>query len=151
MHTILAPIEGTVMPLEQTVDPIFSQKMLGDGLAITPDAKAKTIYAPVSGKISVINEQKHAVVILSSDGLEVLVHVGVDTFDLNGKGFAMQCSVGQKVEAGQVLIEVDIPYIKEHATAETVFVIITNTDKKMHFFPTSLKSVGPSDVLFNIR
>ncbi|NIZ18560.1 PTS sugar transporter subunit IIA [Entomospira culicis] len=151
MKSVYAPVSGKALALEDTVDPVFSEKMLGDGYAIEPDKQAKIIHSPVTGRIAVVNGQNHALAITSEDGLDVLVHVGVDTVDLNGEGFKMLCKAGENVEVGQPLMEVDFKYIKAYATDNTVFVIITNTTKEMVFAPTPYRTVTHQDLLYSVR
>ncbi|NIZ40562.1 glucose PTS transporter subunit IIA [Entomospira entomophila] len=151
MKAVFAPVSGRVIPLERTVDPVFSEKMIGDGNAVDPHMDAKTVYAPVNGKVTVINDKNHAISLKSTDGLDILVHVGVDTVELNGQGFHMLVKVGDQVTAGDPLMNVDFPYVREYATAPTVFVIVTNTRPEMVFLPSIHKDIEPKDTLFTVR
>lgn len=98
--SVFSPLNGTVIPLEKVPDPVFSDKVLGDGCAVIPaDGK---IYSPVDGEISSVAETKHAYGISSDDGLEILIHFGLDTVSMKGSGFISHVSVGEKVKKGQI-------------------------------------------------
>ena len=108
--SLLAPLSGQAIPLEQVPDDVFSQKILGDGIAILPtDGK---IYAPVDGEIATVAETLHAYGFTSADGLEILVHVGLESVALKGQGFVSHVQVGDKVKAGQLVAEVDLEFLK---------------------------------------
>lgn len=108
--SVLAPMNGQAVPLEQVPDEVFSQKVLGDGLAIIP-SEGK-IYSPVDGEISSIAETKHAYGFTSADGLEVLVHFGLETVSLKGEGFTPHVQEGDKVKTGDLVAEVDVELLK---------------------------------------
>lgn len=108
--SVLAPMNGQAVPLEQVPDEVFSQKVLGDGLAVIP-SEGK-IYSPVDGEISSIAETKHAYGFTSADGLEVLVHFGLETVSLKGEGFTPHVQEGDKVKTGDLVAEVDVELLK---------------------------------------
>lgn len=122
-----APFAGEVIDLHQVPDDAFAQKMLGDGFAITPEEKL--IKSPCAGEIVQIFSTGHAVGIQTEKGLEVLVHIGIDTVKLDGEGFEKLVKNGDKVEVGTPLIEVDLDFIKENAPSIETPVIITNMEK----------------------
>ena len=107
---ILAPMSGQTVPLDQVPDEVFSQKVLGDGLAIIP--QEGKIYSPVDGEISSVAETKHAYGFTSADGLEILVHFGLETVALKGQGFTPHVQEGDKVKAGDLVAEVDMELLK---------------------------------------
>ena len=110
-NIILAPLTGKAVPLSEVPDPVFSDKVLGDGAAIIPaDGK---IVSPVNGEISTVAETGHAYGFTSEDGLEILVHVGLETVSLNGECFKVYGKEGDKVKAGDLVAEVDLAYLKE--------------------------------------
>lgn len=108
--TVLAPVSGELVPLEQVPDEVFSQKVLGDGTAVIP-AEGK-IYSPVDGEVSSVAETKHAYGFTSDDGLEVLVHFGLETVGLKGEGFTPHKGPGDRVKAGELVAEVDMELLK---------------------------------------
>ncbi len=110
--SIFSPLNGTVIPLEKVPDPVFSDKVLGDGCAVIPaDGK---IYSPADGEISSVAETKHAYGISSDNGLEILIHFGLDTVSMKGSGFISHVSVGDKVKKGQLIAEADIDLLKKN-------------------------------------
>ena len=124
---LAAPFAGEVCELQEVPDDAFAQKMLGDGFAITPEENV--IKAPCAGEIVQIFSTGHAVGIQTEEGLEVLVHIGIDTVKLDGEGFEKLVKNGDQVEVGTPLIEVDLDFIKENAPSITTPVIITNMEK----------------------
>ena len=120
--SILAPLSGQAIPVEQVPDDVFSQKILGDGIAIIP--VGGKIYAPVDGEISTVAETLHAYGFTSEDGLEILVHVGLDSVKLKGDGFTSYVQVGDKVKAGQLVAEVDLKYLISQGVPTTTPVVI---------------------------
>jgi sugar PTS system EIIA component len=123
---IEAPLTGEMNSLSEVPDPVFAEKMMGDGFAITPSEGV--VVAPISGEIVQLFHTKHAVGIRSNEGVEVLIHVGLETVKLNGEGFEAHVSEGQKVNAGDKLLTFDINYIKENAKSIITPVIFTNGD-----------------------
>ncbi|MEC1522850.1 PTS glucose transporter subunit IIA [Neobacillus niacini] len=122
--SILQPLEGEIVPLDVVPDPVFSQKMIGDGFAVNPTNG--TVVAPVDGEVISVFPTKHAVSIKSSDGREILIHVGLETVSLNGEGFTSFVSDGQRVQKGQKLLEADFELIKEKVPSIITPVIFTN-------------------------
>ena len=125
---IFAPINGEIIPLDQVPDPVFSQKMLGEGMAIMP--KQGSIHAPIEGTVILVSDTKHAIGLRSSDGTEILIHVGLETVSLKGKGFTVLVKAGDTVSVGQSLIEVDWEYIREHAKSIITPIVITNSAER---------------------
>jgi glucose-specific phosphotransferase system IIA component len=124
-HSILYnPLEGEIVPLEKVPDEAFSGKYLGDGFAIVPSGNK--VYAPADGEVAVLFPTKHAVVILTQEGLEVLVHIGIDTVSLNGEGFTAHVSQGDKVKKGDLLVTFETEIIEEKAKSLISPVVITN-------------------------
>lgn len=124
--SILSPMDGEVMELSKVPDEVFSTKMLGDGFAVMPTSNK--VYSPVDGEITVLFPTKHAVAITTNEGLEVLVHIGVDTVSLNGEGFTAHVEQGDKVKKGDLLLTLDLDFLKEKAKSIISPVIITNMD-----------------------
>ena len=120
-----SPIEGMAISIKEVDDPTFSEEMLGKGVAIIPSNGR--VVAPVDGEISVLFETKHAVSIKSEEGIEILIHIGLDTVKLKGEAFTTCVKVGDKVKAGDLLIEFDIEKIKSSGYDTTTPIVICNT------------------------
>lgn len=122
----VAPITGKTIPLEEVNDPAFAKKMIGDGVAIIPSGS--TVVAPCDGTLSLIMETKHAFAITLENGVEMLVHVGLDTVSLNGKGFNVLAEIGQPIKKGTPVLELDIEYLESQGIDLTTPVLIANVD-----------------------
>ncbi|MFC7441278.1 PTS sugar transporter subunit IIA [Laceyella putida] len=118
---ILSPLSGKKISLEQVPDQVFSQKMMGDGFAIEPEDGF--VCAPVDGEVINLFPTKHAIGLKTTDGVEILIHVGIDTVELNGEGFVTHVAEGEKIKAGQKLLEFDMDFIKEKGKPLTTPVI----------------------------
>ena len=118
--------DGQVINIEDVKDPVFSQKMMGDGFAVEPDNG--NIVSPVAGKVASIFPTKHAIGLETDNGLEVLVHIGLDTVSLEGKPFEVKVTEGQTVAAGDLLVEADLAAIREAGRETTTVVVFTNPD-----------------------
>lgn len=139
METIYSPLSGRVLPLEDVPDPTFSQKMMGDGLAIEPaDGK---VVSPVDGEIVQIFPTKHAIGIQSGSGVEILIHIGLETVSLDGEGFEAHVKQGDTVKIGDPLVTFDLDFIKEKASSHISPVVITNGDKLKNFTKTAEANV----------
>ncbi|MFC2947808.1 PTS system trehalose-specific EIIBC component [Virgibacillus sediminis] len=131
---ILSPLTGKIIQLEDVPDPTFAQKMMGDGLAVEPvDGK---VLSPVDGQIVQVFPTKHAVGLQTASGVEVLIHIGLETVALDGEGFEAHVSQGDQVKAGDPLITFDLDFIKEKAASHITPVIITNGDALESFEKT---------------
>jgi multiphosphoryl transfer protein len=124
---LLAPMSGYLMSIGQVPDPVFAQKMVGDGIAIDPTSQ--TLMAPCDGEIILIHAAHHAVTLKTPQGLEILMHIGLDTVELRGKGFTVHVKVGDRVKMGDRLIEFDADYIALQATSLLTMIVITNADR----------------------
>lgn len=124
-YTVGSPLEGKVLPLKEMKDETFASEVLGKGVAI--EASKGRVVAPVSGSISTLFPTKHAIGITSDEGVEILIHVGIDTVKLEGKHFTAHAKEGDRVKAGDLLLEFDQKGIRESGYDPTVAVIITNT------------------------
>ncbi|WP_299034819.1 sucrose-specific PTS transporter subunit IIBC [uncultured Anaerococcus sp.] len=124
--TILNPVKGEVENIEKSVDATFASKMMGDGLAIKP-AEGK-LYAPMDCKVESIFSTGHAVTLSSKEGVNILIHIGVDTVNLEGKGFTKHVKDGDDIKAGDLLIEFDPDYIKDQGLSDQTMLIIMDSD-----------------------
>ena len=125
--TVYAPITGKYIALEELPDEVFSQGFLGQGCGVEPEDN--TVYSPVDGEIVQVAETKHAIGIQSPDGVEVLVHVGMDTVNMKGYGFDVKVNLGDKVKAGDMLMTFDAEKIKAAGYPTTTAIVITNSDE----------------------
>ncbi|MCJ8006517.1 PTS system trehalose-specific EIIBC component [Lederbergia wuyishanensis] len=136
---IYAPVSGNVVALKDVPDPTFSQKMMGDGIAIEPtDGK---VVAPFDGEVIQIFPTKHAIGLVSDSGLELLIHIGLETVSLNGEGFEAHVKSGDKVKAGDPLVTFDLDFIKEKAKSHVTPIIVTNGDQFEELHKTKEKDV----------
>ncbi|MFB4168083.1 PTS system trehalose-specific EIIBC component [Virgibacillus sp. JSM 102003] len=149
-EVIYAPLSGQIRKLEDVPDPTFSEKMMGDGLAIDPsDGK---VVAPLDGEVVQIFPTKHAVGIRGNSGVEVLIHIGLDTVSLDGEGFEAHVKQGGQVKIGDPLITFDVEFIREKATDVITPIIITNGNELESIEKTTDSTVvGGQSTLFNVK
>lgn len=129
----LAPVDGKVINLSDVPDPVFAEKMAGDGVAI--DTTGNTIVAPCDGELSLIFQTNHAFAMTLKDGVELLVHIGIDTVSLNGEGFERLAEPGTKVKAGTPIIKIDREFITAKGISLITPVLITNVDSVKDITP----------------
>lgn len=144
-----SPAVGECVPMSTVPDPTFSEEMLGKGAAIIP-SEGK-IYAPIDGQISTLFPTLHAVGITSKDGLDLLVHIGVDTVNLQGEGFTAYIKEGDNVKKGDLLIEVDLEKVKAAGYNLSTPVIVCNTPDYKAVEPENFGSVKNGDCIVKIR
>lgn len=123
-HPFVMPLEGKLVPLEEVPDQVFASKMMGEGFAIEPSQGE--VVAPVTGKIASVFRTKHAIGLISDTGLEVLIHVGIDTVALDGEGFELLVQEGDPVKAGQPILKVNLETLKAHNKPIITPVIFSN-------------------------
>lgn len=123
---LTAPISGKMLALENVPDPVFAKKMMGDGIAVDP-VNGKVV-SPIDGKIIQVFPTKHAVGISTNNGVEILIHIGLDTVNLNGEGFTSHVNEGDQVKQGELLISFEIDLVREKAKSTVTPIIITNTE-----------------------
>lgn len=124
---VFAPITGEYIEIENIPDPVFAQKMMGEGFGVKPTEGV--VVSPISGVVDNVFPTKHAIGLKADNGLEVLVHIGLDTVQLNGEGFKTFVESGDHVKVGDKLVEFDIDYIDQNAKSSISPIIITNTDQ----------------------
>ena len=124
---IEAPIKGRVMDISEVPDVVFSQKMVGDGMAIEPIEGRVT--APIEGIVLQVLETKHAIALKSKEGVELLIHIGIDTVNMRGEGFDVKVTAGDKVKVGDLLIVFDIEKVKDKAKSTITPIVITNMEE----------------------
>ncbi|WP_418444849.1 beta-glucoside-specific PTS transporter subunit IIABC [Catenibacterium sp.] len=123
-ETIVAPVEGTIKPLEESSDAAFASGALGKGVVIIPSVGK--VYAPVSGTVTVLFPSLHAIGITSDSGVELLIHIGINTVQLEGKGYTAHIKQGDHVDCGQLLVEFDMDYISKEGYSLETLVLVTN-------------------------
>ncbi|WP_241685268.1 PTS sugar transporter subunit IIA [Companilactobacillus metriopterae] len=124
--TVTTIAEGKYVPIEKVPDKVFSSKMMGDGFAILP-SNGK-IYAPVSGTVASVFPTKHAITISEKNGLQILIHLGIDTVELNGVPFNILVQEGEKIKQDQLIAEIDLQKLKDSQKDSTCMMLITNMD-----------------------
>lgn len=144
-NDLAAPVSGKVIPLEQVKDETFASGMLGQGVAIEPTDNI--IYSPIEGTVETIFETKHAIGLKSADGLELLIHIGMDTVNLKGDGFKQLIEVGQKVQIGTPLMEVDFAKIKAAGYEIVTPMVITNAPENLSLNIVSNEEAHHGDIL----
>jgi PTS system glucose-specific IIA component len=148
VREIKSPSDGEIIAIESVNDEVFSQKMVGDGVAIIPTSSKFT--APIDGIVSKIFPTNHAYSIKSKNDLEVMVHIGLDTVTLEGKGFTRIAQEGDEVKSGDVIIEVDLDYIKEYAK-DIVTPIIISDESKVKRLDKKLAIVKNQDLIIEVK
>ena len=144
---IVSPSDGDVMDLSEVPDEVFSQKMAGDGIAITP--RSNTFIAPVTGIVTKIFSTNHAFSIKTRAGLEVLVHIGLDTVELNGEGFKRLVEEGDKVALGKPIIYADLEFISSKGK-EIVTPIVLNHEKELILNRLGIRTVREGQELIEV-
>jgi phosphoenolpyruvate-protein phosphotransferase len=129
--SLVAPVDGIVVPLEDLPDPVFSQKMMGDGISIDPTGQV--LVAPCAGTIIQLHRAKHALTLRTDSGVSILLHIGLDTVSLNGKGFRALVKEGDRVERKQPLIEFDLDVIAQNATSALTELVVTEGADDLSF------------------
>lgn len=132
-NTLVAPLSGKAIPLSEVPDPVFSQKLAGDGMAIM--LEGDTVVAPADGEVTLIFKTKHAFAMTLDNGLELLVHIGLETVSLEGEGFEQLVEQGARVKAGTPLIKVDRDFILSKGLSLATPVLITNVDAAKSITP----------------
>ncbi len=144
-ETLYAVATGKVIHITEVNDPVFSQKMMGDGFAVLPETGE--IYAPIEGKILSVFQTKHAVGMKMANGLEVLLHMGIDTVELNGAPFSIKVTEGTKVVPGTLIATVDLEKIISAGKATDMVVVITNMDAVKEFDLTKTGQVTAGEIV----
>lgn len=137
---VYAPVSGQIVQLEKVNDPVFSQKIMGEGIAIVPNSE--NIYSPISGVVSMIFPTKHAIGITRDNGLGVILHIGIETVNLKGKGFDLKVSQGQRVNVGEMLMKIDLKYISSHCDPTTMIVFDNISELSIQSIATGNCEVG---------
>jgi len=146
-QTIVSPADGDIVKLSEVPDQVFSEKMAGDGIAIVP--RSNTFVAPIAGVVSKIFSTNHAYSIKAKNGLEVLVHIGLDTVALKGEGFKRLVEEGTKVSIGKPIISADLEYIQAQGK-KIITPIVLNHEKELNLEKNNGITVREGEVLIEV-
>ena len=149
IKVVAAPLKGRIVPLEEVNDAVFSQKVLGDGVAILP-LEGK-VYSPVDGVVSTLFETKHAIGLTSRDGVELLIHIGIDTVNLQGKYYTSYVETGSQVKTGDLLISFEEEAIKKEGYDTVTPVLVTNTGEFAEISSSGSGMIAVGEKLLAIR
>ena len=147
--TVYAPFGGSAIAMEQIPDPVFSEGILGKGCGLEP--AEETVCAPFNGTVTQVIDTKHAVGVTSKDGLELLIHVGMDTVAMNGEGFTNAVREGQTVKKGDLLLTMDLEKVRAAGHPATVILAVTNSDDFAAVEAEASGKVRVGDSLLRIR
>ena len=147
MASLFSPITGTVVPLTEVPDEAFSSGMLGQGFAVEPSRDCDgTVFAPADGMMETVADARHAYTMRTDDGLELLVHIGVDTVSLGGRPFTALVSAGERIKAGQPIARADFASVRAAHLPAVTPVIVTNSDVLRDLTPVCGQVDGGSTV-----
>lgn len=147
-ENIVSPVEGKMIPIEKVNDTTFSEKVLGDGVAIIPENGK--VYAPADGKIAAVFDTKHLVGLKTDNGTELLIHVGINTVELGGRFFEVHVNVNDYVKKGDLLLEFDKESIEAEGYDTVVLVIATDLDKNKRLEKSNIEEVNQESVVFSV-
>lgn len=146
---VFAPVTGKLVSIKEVSDPTFSEEILGKGVAVIPSENG--IYAPADGTVSTVFPTGHAVAVTTDDGVEILIHIGLDTVKLDGKHFTIHAEEGQKVKKGELLLEADLEQIKTEGYDVITPVIICNSDDFTEVTPQPFADVAHGDAIITLK
>lgn len=149
VHKLYSPFQGVLKPITEAPDEAFASKAMGDGYLVMPENG--TVVAPEDGEVMFVFPSKHAIGLKAADGMEYLLHIGVDTVKLNGEGFTVFVSDGQKIKKGDKLMEFDPVYIREHAVSDACIVIFTGLTEGESLSLEGEKQVKRLELIGQIR
>lgn len=147
-EVIYSPLNGEVVKLSEVNDPTFSQELMGKGIAIEP-SKGRVV-SPVNGVVAALFGTKHAIALQSDDGAEILIHIGIDTVELEGRYFDAKVEQGKRVTVGELLIEFDVEGVKKEGYDFVTSIVITNTASYRDIKVTDKKEVVERDSLMEV-
>ena len=145
---VLAPCSGRVLALADLPDPVFASEMVGPGIAVAPEPGEGTVVSPIGGKV--VKVHPHAFVVLGSDGVGILVHLGINTVRLEGKGFEVLATQGSTVQAGDAMVTWDPTEIAAGGLSAIVPVVLMDAPKGSVTSPLEGSQASPGDVLFTV-
>lgn len=139
---LVAVMNGNIFPLEEVSDPAFAGKALGDGIAFAPTEKQSTIVSPSAGKLTCLFPTGHAFGVTMENGVEILVHIGIDTVEAEGQGFAILGKAEQKVKAGDPIVKVDFEQLQQEYDMSVMLIVTNENQKKVRFFKDGSVTCG---------
>jgi glucose-specific phosphotransferase system IIA component len=145
---VVSPMDGELVALESINDDVFSKKLVGDGVAIIPSSG--TVIAPINGTVTRIFPTKHAFMITSPNGIEVMVHVGLDTVELNGEGFTCLVKEGDRVNQASAILDVDFNFLKAKGK-EIVTPIIITSDRDIEIDKDKVGTIREGESLLKVK
>lgn len=146
---VWSPLSGEIVPLTSVNDPVFASETMGKGLAVKPDSN--TIYSPVNGTVQIAFETGHAYGLKSDKGAEILMHIGIDTVSMDGKGFTKTVKANQKVKQGDILGTFDSKEIAKANLDDTTMIIMTNTASYSEIIPVVEGHINVGDKLIEVK
>jgi len=145
---VYSPLKGTVIPLADVEDPVFSEGIVGPGVGIQPEDGR--LYAPADGEVTAAYPTGHALALKTPDGMEVLIHIGIDTVKLEGSGFGLHVKEGDQVKKGDLLVSFDIPAITAAGYKTTTMVLVSNAAEIGTMTEPVSGAVNTGDKLYSI-
>lgn len=146
--TILCPVSGTAMDISDVNDPVFAGKAMGDGIAVVPSEGV--LVAPISGTVEALFPTGHALAIKDDAGMGVMLHIGIDTVDMKGDGFVARIAQGDRVEAGQILVEFDREKIAAAGFEDTTMMIVTELASGLSLAKCPAGAIARGDVALSL-
>ena len=144
-----APVQGKAVAISEVSDPTFGEEILGKGMAVIPTVGK--VFAPIDGTVGMVFDTKHAISMTSKSGIEILIHVGLDTVTLKGAPFTAHVEAGQNVKAGDLMLEFDIEAIKAAGLETITPMVICNTDEYKSIVANVGKDVNPMDEVLTLE
>lgn len=146
---VYAPVCGTYVELDKVNDDTFSSGIMGPGFGVLPSDC--NVYSPVDGEVTMLFPTKHAIGIKTKKGLEILIHIGIETVNLNGEGFVSYVVPGQRVKKGDKLIDFDISFIRQNNLDPTIIIVLTNGKEFSLYHKCDKLNVTNKDVIFSVE
>ena len=145
---LYAPVNGCGIALDDVRDEVFSKRLMGDGCAFLPETTS--VCSPIDGDLILVADTLHAFGVRSREGIELLIHIGLDTVQLNGEGFQARVAQGDRVKKGQLLVSFDMAFIEEKGYCLETPVLVTNSDNYLEVVETAAEHVAQGDVLLKV-
>ncbi|MDY0393650.1 PTS glucose transporter subunit IIA [Virgibacillus halophilus] len=149
MTTVTSPLTGALIPLKDVKDNVFAAESIGKGIAIIPTSSY--VYAPVNGEVTTVFPTKHALGIIADSGVEIMIHIGLDTVNLKGEYFDVKVREGDKVKQGQLIAEFDPEKIADRGYDLTSPIIITNSAQYASISTVATENISKNDLLLTVQ